>query len=141
MVLNQEDGSQQVDLGNLKSLNKRQASKTEVGPPMGGTLSKHKKNQASGQQRPITSGLGGKAGPTHKKTSSYFTSTTGHITDTRNPGLSHKHITATTSPVFDRTHSEKISTRPSLDKKKTDTRNSNTGKKMMASKTIEIKED
>ena len=49
-------------------------------------------------------------------------------------------MTTTTSPVFERTHSEKIS-RLSTEKKKTDTRNSNTHKKIMVSKTIEIKED
>lgn len=61
-----------MDLGALKSLNKRQSSKTEVGPPLGGTLSKHKKNQVSnvGQQKQV---LLSKVSVSHKKTSSYFT--------------------------------------------------------------------
>ena len=56
-------------------------------------------------------------------------------------------MTTTTSPVMERTHSEKlgrfsnVSAPSTAEKKKTETRNSNINKRPAVSKTIEIKED
>lgn len=100
--------------------------------PLGGTLGKHRKNQPSGAQKQNSAS---KPQVQHKKTASYITQN-----DTRNSVLHPKHMSTTTSPVFERTQSEKFGRFSTEKKKTTDTRNSVMGKRIVGSNTIEIKE-
>ena len=93
------DSSNQVDLGALKSVNKRQASKTEVFK----NFASHKKNQVAVQQTVAVShsklsyAKATASNTLHKKATSHLPSTKQGFT--RNNQLEKKHMTTTTSPV------------------------------------------
>ena len=106
-----------MDLENIKSVNKRQTSKTEVFSPSSLNQGLHKKNKGSQIPKAIAN-KGTKpliatnfAGSSHKKTVSQVQAIhekhgVVQQSQTRNTVLNKKHMTATTSPVLIKLPSE-----------------------------------